>query len=112
MKEKSNYNHISTEDILKILEVYNNNFGINDGGFTPDLETHSIVIKMWLDEISKENDSKQYVETDLTEKLVDDSVEFGKNVMIKKISNYLIKNLPMTPDDKENFVEEMIKNIK
>ena len=111
MKQKSNYNHISTEDIFKILEVYNT-FGINDGGFTPDLENHSIVIKMWLDEISKENDSKQYVETDLTEKLVDNSVEFGKNVMIKKISNYLIKNLPMTPDDKENFVEEMIKNIK
>ena len=53
-----------------------------------------------------------YKETDPTEKLVDDSIEFGKNVMRKKISEYLLKYLPMTPDDKENFVEEMNKNIK
>jgi hypothetical protein len=53
-----------------------------------------------------------YKETDPTEKLVDDSVEFGKNVMKKKISEYLLKYLPMTPDDKESFVEEMNKNIK
>lgn len=53
-----------------------------------------------------------YKETDPTEKLVDDSVEFGKNVMKKKISEYLLKYLPMTPDDKEAFVEEMNKNIK
>ena len=53
-----------------------------------------------------------YKETDPTEKLVDDSVEFGKNVMRKKISEYLLKYLPMTPDDKELFVEEMNKNIK
>lgn len=53
-----------------------------------------------------------YKETDPTKKLVDDSVEFGKNVMQKKISEYLLKYLPMTPDDKENFVEEMFKNIK
>ena len=52
-----------------------------------------------------------YKETDPTEKLVDDSVEFGKNVMRKKISEYLLKHLPMTPDDKEAFVEEMNKNI-
>ena len=52
-----------------------------------------------------------YKETDPTEKLVDDSVEFGKNVMRKKISEYLLKYLPMTPDDKEAFVEEMNKNI-
>lgn len=53
-----------------------------------------------------------YKETDPTEKLVDNSVEFGKNVMRKKISEYLLKYLPMTPDDKEAFVEEMNKNIK
>ena len=53
-----------------------------------------------------------YKETDPTEKLVDNSVEFGKNVMRKKISEYLLKYLPMTPDDKENFFEEMFKNIK
>lgn len=53
-----------------------------------------------------------YKETDPTEKLVDDSVEFGKNVMRKKILEYLLKYLPMTPDDKEAFVEEMNKNIK
>lgn len=53
-----------------------------------------------------------YKETDPTEKLVDDSVEFGKNVMRKKITEYLLKYLPMTPDDKESFVEEMNKNIK
>jgi hypothetical protein len=52
-----------------------------------------------------------YEETDPTEKLVDDSVEFGKNVMRKRISEYLLKYLPMTPDDKEAFVEEMNKNI-
>jgi hypothetical protein len=47
-----------------------------------------------------------------TEKIVDnDSVEFGKNMMKKKISEYLLKYLPMTPDDKEAFVEEMNKNI-
>lgn len=46
-----------------------------------------------------------------TEKYVNDSVEFGKNVMKKKISEYLLKYLPMTPDDKEAFVEEMNKNI-
>lgn len=53
-----------------------------------------------------------YRETDPTEKLVDGSIEFGKNVMKKKISEYLLKYLPMTPDDKESFVEEMNKNIK
>ena len=47
-----------------------------------------------------------YKETNPSEKLV------GKNVIMKKISEYLLKNLPMTPDDKENFVEEMFKNIK
>lgn len=52
-----------------------------------------------------------YKEIDPTEKLVDDSIEFGKNVMKKKISEYLLKYLPMTPDDKEAFVEEMNKNI-
>lgn len=47
-----------------------------------------------------------------TEKILDnDSVEFGKNMMKKKISEYLLKHLPMTPDDKEAFVEEMNKNI-
>lgn len=53
-----------------------------------------------------------FKEIDPSEKLVDDSIEFGKNVMKKKISEYLLKYLPMTPDDKEVFVEEMIKNIK
>lgn len=53
-----------------------------------------------------------YKKTDPTEKLVDISIEFGKNVMRKKISEYLLKYLPMTPDDKEAFVEEMNKNIK
>jgi hypothetical protein len=57
------------------------------------------------------NEIDIYEETDPTEKLVDDSVEFGKNVMRKKISEYLLKYLPMTPDDKESFVEEMNKNI-
>lgn len=52
-----------------------------------------------------------FKEIDPSEKLVDDSIEFGKNVMKKKISEYLLKYLPMTPDDKEAFVEEMIKNI-
>ena len=52
-----------------------------------------------------------YKKTDPTEKLVDISIEFGKNVMRKKISEYLLKYLPMTPDDKEAFVEEMNKNI-
>lgn len=28
------------------------------------------------------------------------------------IKKYLLRNLPMTPDDKEAFIEEMIKNIK
>ena len=58
------------------------------------------------------NDVDVYKETDPTEKLVDDSIEFGKNVMRKKISEYLLKYLPMIPDDKEAFVEEMNKNIK
>ena len=53
-----------------------------------------------------------YKETDPTEKLVDVSVEFGKNVMRKKITEYLLKYLPMTPYDKSLFVEEMNKNIK
>lgn len=52
-----------------------------------------------------------YKETEPTEKLVEDSVEFGKNVMRKKISEYLLKYLPMTPEEKEAFVEEMNKNI-
>ena len=60
-----------------------------------------------------ENDENDvYKETDSTEKLVDGSIEFGKNVMRKKISEYLLKYLPMTPDDKEAFIEEMNKNIK
>lgn len=46
-----------------------------------------------------------------TEKFVNDYVEFGKNIMKKKISEYLLKYLPMTPDDKEAFIEEMNKNI-
>ena len=47
-----------------------------------------------------------------TEKIFDnDSVELGKNIMKEKISEYLLKYLPMTPDDKEAFVEEMNKNI-
>lgn len=53
-----------------------------------------------------------YEETNPTEKLVDISIEFGKNVMRRKISEYLLKYLPMTPDDKSLFVEEMNKNIK
>ena len=58
-----------------------------------------------------DDENDVYKETDPTEKLVDDSVEFGKNVMRKKISEYLLKYLPMTHDDKEAFVEEMNKNI-
>jgi hypothetical protein len=53
-----------------------------------------------------------FKEIDPSEKLVDDSIEFGKNVMKKKISEYLLKYLPMTPDDKEVFIEEMFKKIK
>jgi hypothetical protein len=55
-----------------------------------------------------------YKKTNTTEKFVvdNDSVEFGKNMMKKKISEYLLKHLPMTPDDKEAFVEEMNKYIK
>lgn len=60
----------------------------------------------------EDDENVVYKETDPTEKLVDDSIEFGKNVMKKKISKYLLKYLPMTPDDKEAFVEEMNKNIK
>ena len=30
----------------------------------------------------------------------------------QEIEKYLLRNLPMTPDDKEAFVEEMFKNIK
>jgi hypothetical protein len=52
-----------------------------------------------------------YKKTVPTEKLVDDSVEFDKNVMMKKISEYLFKNLPITIDDKESFIKEMNKNI-
>jgi hypothetical protein len=53
-----------------------------------------------------------FKEIDPSEKLVDNSIEFGKNVMKKKISEYLLKYLPMTPDDKEVFIEEMFKKIK
>lgn len=78
-----------------------------------DLEFQHAVAKA-VDEClwGENNEIDVYKEMDPTEKLVDDSVEFGKNVMKKKISEYLLKYLPMTPDDKENFVEEMIKNIK
>ena len=72
-----------------------------------DLEFQRAVAKAVDECLWGEND-----ETNTTEKFVNDSVEFGKNMMIKKISEYLLKYLPMTPDDKENFVEEMIKNIK
>lgn len=30
----------------------------------------------------------------------------------QEIKKYLLRNLPMTPDDKESFIEEIIKNIK
>lgn len=29
----------------------------------------------------------------------------------QEIKRYLLRNLPMTPDDKEAFIKEMIKNI-
>lgn len=78
-----------------------------------DLEFQRAVAKT-VDECSwgVDDEIDVYEETDPTEKLVDGSVEFGKNVMRKKISEYLLKYLPMTPDDKEAFVEEMNKNIK
>ena len=78
-----------------------------------DLECHRVIDKTVDECLWGVNDEIDvYKETDPTEKLVDDSVEFGKNVMRKKISEYLLKYLPMTPDDKELFVEEMNKNIK
>lgn len=30
----------------------------------------------------------------------------------QSIKKYLLRNLPITPDDKEAFIEEMLKNIK
>lgn len=30
----------------------------------------------------------------------------------QEIKKYLLRNLPMTPDNKEAFIEEMLKNIK
>ena len=41
----------------------------------------------------------------------DDETPTEKFVKWEKISEYLLKYLPMTPDDKEAFIEEMIKNI-
>ncbi len=41
----------------------------------------------------------------------DDEIPTEKFVKWEKISEYLLKHLPMTPDDKEAFVEEMNKNI-
>ena len=72
----------------------------NDMFEDDDLEFQRAVAKAVDESLWGEND-----EIDTTEKLVD------KNVMIKKISEYLLKYLPMTPDDKENFVKEMFKNI-
>lgn len=78
-----------------------------------DLEFQQAIVKTVDECLWGVNDEiNVYKETDPTEKLMDDSIEFGKNVMRKKISEYLLKYLPMTPDDKELFVEEMNKNIK
>lgn len=85
-----------------------------DGMFEDDDFEFQRAIRKTVDEClwSVNDEIDVYVETNPTEKLVDDSVEFGKNVMKKKISEYLLKYLPLTPDDKESFVEEMNKNIK
>lgn len=104
---------IWVDDFYLIIED-NQIFEWTDDMFEDDdLEFQRAVAKA-VDEClwGTDNEINVYKETDPTEKIVDDSVEFGKNVMKKKISEYLLKYLPMTPDDKENFVEEMNKNIK
>ena len=60
-----------------------------------DLEFQRVVAKAVDECLYGKND-----EIDTAEKLVS----------IKKISEYLLKYLPMTPDDKEAFIEEMFKN--
>ena len=67
-----------------------------------DLEFQRAVAKAVDECLWGENDEIDVYKTNTTEKLVS----------IEKISEYLLKYLPMTPDDKENFVEEMFKNIK
>lgn len=51
MGQESKYNHISTEDILKILEVYDKTFGLTHHNFIPDIKTQSVVVKMELDKL-------------------------------------------------------------
>jgi hypothetical protein len=51
MGQESKYNHISVEDILKILEVYDKTFGLTHHNFIPDIETQSVVVKMELDKL-------------------------------------------------------------
>jgi hypothetical protein len=101
-------------DEVYIIQESDRDFEWNDDMFEDeDLEFQRAISKSVDECLWGVNDEIDvYKETDPTEKLVDDSVEFGKNVMRKKISEYLLKYLPMTPDDKESFVEEMNKNIK
>lgn len=95
-------------------EVEENRYYWADEMFEDEDSAFQLAVKKTVDEClwGVNDEVDVYKETDPTEKLVDDSVEFGKNVMRKKISEYLLKHLPMTPDDKEAFVEEMNKIIK
>ena len=97
---------ISIDYPTDLLLPYNNMFDDEDFAFQQAV-AKAVDACLW----GEADEKIVYKETDPTEKLVDDSVEFGKNVMRKKISEYLLKHLPMTPDDKEAFVEEMNKNI-
>ena len=109
---------VSVSEDFKDYQVEGNKYFWTDDMFednesSDDYEFQQAVVKTVNECLWDVNDEIDvYKETDPTEKLVDDSIEFGKNVMRKKISEYSLKYLPMTPDDKENFVEEMNKNIK
>lgn len=66
--------------------------------------------------------SQEEIKTDttglkrITKELIVQTFEHFYPIIIEEhnqtIEKYLLRNLPMTPDDKEAFVEEMNKNIK
>ena len=71
------------------------------------LENYLCTLGLTQEEIKLDSTGLKRITKELIVQTFEHFSQYGQ-----EIEKYLLRNLPMTPDDKEAFVEEMFKKIK